>query len=199
MSAEGESRPKRIIRVVRKKAPVVDRGPHDPTKQKVIVLRRVREGEDYMHREEIPVSIGIPAYFAELKKLDLERREEAERFARKTIIFLIGGPGSGKGTQSTRIIEKFDTGYMSAGELLRAEAESGSELGTFIGEQMKLGVIVPQEITIALLKKEIIRQDKLLCLIDGFPRKVDQAITFEETVCPAACALWLDVPDDVLV
>jgi hypothetical protein len=119
----------RIVRVVQKKVHVVDRGPHDSTKQKVIVLRRVRDGEDFGHRDEIPVSIGIPTYFAELKKLDLERQEEAERFARKMIIFLIGGPGSGKGTQSARITAKFDTGYMSAGELLRAEADSRSFMG----------------------------------------------------------------------
>jgi adenylate kinase family enzyme len=190
---------KRIVRVVRRKAPVVDRGPKDPTKQKVIVLRRVREDEEYVRKEEIPVSIGIPEYYKELRELDLARKREAERFARKTIIFLIGGPGSGKGTQSARIIEKFDTGYMSTGDLLRAEAASGSELGVFISEQMKLGAIVPQGITISLLKKEILRQDKQLFLIDGFPRKVDQAVTFEETVCKAECALWLDVPDEVLV
>jgi UMP-CMP kinase len=88
---------------------------------------------------------------------------------------------------------------MSAGELLREEAASGTELGTYIAEQMKIGAILPQEITISLLKKEIVKQEKEIYLIDGFPRKIDQAVTFEESVCPCACALFLDVPDDVLV
>jgi UMP-CMP kinase len=64
---------------------------------------------------------------------------------------------------------------------------------------MKLGALLPQEITISLIKQEMIRQNKPLYLIDGFPRKADQGVTFEETVCRAACALWLDVPDDVLL
>lgn len=189
----------RKIEVVRKKAPVVERGPHVPQKQKVVVLRRVRENEEYIHKDEIPVSIGIPRYFNELKAADEAREREIHQFEGKTIIFIIGGPGSGKGTQSQMIIENYDTGYMSAGDLLRAEADTGSELGNFIQEQMKLGAIVPQEITIGLLKKEILNQSKQLYLIDGFPRKLDQAQTFEETVCQAACALFLDVPDDVLV
>jgi adenylate kinase family enzyme len=88
---------------------------------------------------------------------------------------------------------------MSAGELLRAEAESKSGLGNLIGDQLKVGANAPQEIIISLLKKELIRQDKQLNLIDGFPRKVGQAIAFEEAVCPAAAALWLNVPDDVLL
>jgi adenylate kinase family enzyme len=125
--------------------------------------------------------------------------EERAKFGEKIIIFLIGGPGSGKGTQSERIIQDFDTGYMSAGDLLRKEAASDTELGRFIGEQMKNGAIVPQEITIRLLKKEILSQEKQLYLIDGFPRAVEQAETFEKTVCPCKCALFLVVPDDVLI
>ncbi|OHT15121.1 Adenylate kinase family protein [Tritrichomonas foetus] len=125
--------------------------------------------------------------------------EEANQFKNKIIIFLIGGPGSGKGTQSERIIKDFDAGYMSAGDLLRKEADKGSELGNFIQEQMKQGAIVPQEITLRLLKNEILSQDKQLYLIDGFPRKVDKAEAFEKEIIPCKCALFLDVPDDVLV
>ena len=192
-------KPKRIVQVIRKKEPVVDRGPKTPPRQKVIVLRKAHEGEKYVKKEEIPVSIGIPEYFTELREVERERLERQRLFASKTIVFLIGGPGSGKGTQAERIIRDFDTGYMSTGELLRAEAESGSEQGVYIAEQMKLGNILPQEIVIELLKKEIIRQEKQLYLIDGFPRKIDQAETFERDVCQCACALFLDVPDEVLI
>jgi adenylate kinase family enzyme len=88
---------------------------------------------------------------------------------------------------------------MSAGDLLRKEAASDTELGRFIGEQMQNGAIVPQEITIRLLKKEILRQDKDLYLIDGFPREVEQGEIFERTVCPCRCAVFLVVPDEVLI
>ena len=125
--------------------------------------------------------------------------EEQADFSDKKIIFLIGGPGSGKGTQSERIIRDFDTGYMSAGDLLRKESDSGTEIGKFILEQMKQGAIVPQDIILRLLKKEILSQNKQLYLIDGFPRKLDQAETFEKTICPCKCALFLDVPDDILI
>ncbi|KAK8847801.1 hypothetical protein M9Y10_018833 [Tritrichomonas musculus] len=199
MEEEEKRVKKRIVRVVRKKQPVVDKGPRVPTKQKVVILRKVRDNEDYVHKEEIPVSIGIPEYFNELKEADREKEEREQIFGKKIIIFLIGGPGSGKGTQAERILKDFDIGYMSAGELLRQETSSGSELGTFISEQMKLGNILPQEIVINLLKKEIIKQDKEQYLIDGFPRKIDQAETFEKNVCSCALALFLDVPDDILV
>jgi adenylate kinase family enzyme len=125
--------------------------------------------------------------------------ELKSRFATKKIIFLLGGPGSGKGTQSERIINDFDTGYMSAGDLLRKEAASGSELGQFIDAQMKNGAILPQEITIRLLKQEILSQNKQLYLIDGFPRQIDQGETFERDICRAKCALFLEVPDQILI
>lgn len=197
---EEEKKPKkRIVQVIRKRQPVVDNGPKVPKKQKVVILRKVRDNEEYVHKEEIPVSIGIPEYFNELREADREKEEREQIFGKKIIIFLIGGPGSGKGTQAERILHDFDIGYMSAGELLRQETTSGSELGTFISEQMKLGNILPQEIVINLLKQEIIKQDKETYLIDGFPRKIDQAETFEQKVCSCALALFLDVPDDVLI
>jgi adenylate kinase family enzyme len=129
----------------------------------------------------------------------LTHGEQKRRFAQKRVIFLLGGPGSGKGTQSERILRDFDAGYMSAGELLRKEGQSGSELGNFINEQMKNGAIVPQEITIRLLKKELLAQDKPLYLIDGFPRQIEQGETFEHDICRAKCALFLEVPDQVLI
>jgi adenylate kinase family enzyme len=181
---------KRIIRVVRRKSPVIDRGPKCPTTQKVVVLRRVRDGESYVHKEEIPVSIGIPEYFAELRELELARQREAEQFAHKIIIFLIGGPGSGKSTNSKRISETMEIGHLSVEDLLKAEASSAPEVAN---EQM------PQETTISVIKQELIRQDKPLYLIDGFPRKVEHAVTFEETVCKAVCIVWLDVPEEVLL
>lgn len=189
----------RHIEIVRKKEAVVERGPKVPQKQKVIVLRRVRPGEEYTKKEEIPVSIGIPEYYKELQAAQAERQKNQEEFTDKTILFLIGGPGSGKGTQSEKIIEDFNAGYMSSGDLLRKEAAQDTDLGRQIAETMKEGKLLPQELVIGLLKKEILAQNKDVYLIDGFPRAMDQLHTFEEMICPCAAAIYLDVPDEILV
>jgi hypothetical protein len=62
------------------------------------------------------------------------------------IIFVLGGPGSGKGTQCAKIVEKYGHCHLSAGDLLRAEVDSGSELGQQCQDIMKEGKLVPQEV-----------------------------------------------------
>lgn len=93
------------------------------------------------------------------------------------VIFVLGGPGSGKGTQCARLVEEWGFVHLSAGDLLRAEqARKGSQYGELIDRYIREGQIVPQEITIALLENAI--KEKLgekgegRVLIDGFPRKM---------------------------
>jgi adenylate kinase family enzyme len=117
----------------------------------------------------------------------------------KKVIFLLGGPGVGKGLQSSLIQKEYDVGYMSAGDLLRREAAKDTELGKKLAEQLRLGEIVAQEVTIGLLKAELENVNKPLYIIDGFPRKVDQAETFVKTVVPPAAVIFLDGDDEVLV
>ena len=59
---------------------------------------------------------------------------------------MLGGPGSGKGTQCAKIVEKYGHCHLSAGDLLRAEVDSGSELGQQCQDIMKEGKLVPQEV-----------------------------------------------------
>lgn len=95
------------------------------------------------------------------------------------VVFVLGGPGAGKGTQCSNIVENYSYTHLSAGELLRAEqARDGSEVGYLISTYIKEGKIVPVEITINLLKKameETMQKDekKFRFLIDGFPRNED--------------------------
>ncbi|XP_066167486.1 UMP-CMP kinase 4-like isoform X5 [Oryza sativa Japonica Group] len=95
------------------------------------------------------------------------------------IIFVLGGPGSGKGTQCSNIVEHFGFIHLSAGELLRAEINSGSENGTMIDTIITEGKIVPSEITIKLLQEAIIKGGNDKYIIDGFPRNEENRVVFE--------------------
>ncbi|KAJ0502580.1 putative phosphotransferase with a phosphate group as acceptor [Helianthus annuus] len=95
------------------------------------------------------------------------------------IVFVLGGPGSGKGTQCANIVEHFGYTHLSAGDLLRAEAQSGSKNGTMIENMMSEGVIVPSEITIKLLEKAMLENENDKFLIDGFPRNEENRAAFE--------------------
>jgi UMP-CMP kinase len=97
------------------------------------------------------------------------------------VIFVLGGPGSGKGTQCHKICQaSADFVHLSAGELLREARNSGSELGEMIEKCMLEGSIVPAEVTVNLLKQAMEKngwgQKKFL--IDGFPRNYDNYKTW---------------------
>ena len=72
------------------------------------------------------------------------------------VIFVLGGPGSGKGTQCERLVAKYGVKHLSAGDLLRAEVASGSEVGQQCQEIMKEGQLVPTEVTLGLIKKAMV-------------------------------------------
>jgi len=120
-----------------------------------------------------------------------------------TVLFVLGGPGAGKGTQCANLVRDYHFTHLSAGDLLRAEQDrKGSEFGDLIKSYIKDGKIVPMEVTVQLLENamtEVIDKDKDKkgkFLIDGFPRKMDQALKFEETVCPSKFVLFYDCPEE---
>ncbi|XP_061997205.1 UMP-CMP kinase 3-like isoform X1 [Rosa rugosa] len=96
-----------------------------------------------------------------------------------TVVFVLGGPGSGKGTQCANIVQHFGFTHLSAGDLLRAEIKSGSENGTMISNMIKEGKIVPSEVTIKLLQKAMLESGNDKFLIDGFPRNEENRSAFE--------------------
>lgn len=113
------------------------------------------------------------------------------------IVFVLGGPGAGKGTHCESLKRDYDFVHLSAGDLLRAEQQrEGSQYGKLIADCIKEGKIVPMEVTIGLLRNAIKHaldarsNDKSEAwgdgrgrfLIDGFPRKLDQSEKFEATV-----------------
>jgi adenylate kinase len=112
----------------------------------------------------------------------------------KEIVFVLGGPGSGKGTQCARIVEEFGHTHLSTGDLLRDEVASGSPLGTACQTLMTEGKLVSQEIIISLLKAAMVKSDGTKFLIDGFPRAMDQAEMFEAKVAVCDKVLFFDCP-----
>ncbi|OAA33783.1 uridylate kinase [Moelleriella libera RCEF 2490] len=144
-----------------------------------------------------------------------------------TVIFVLGGPGAGKGTQCANLVREYGFTHLSAGDLLRAEQDRpGSQFGDLIRDHIKNGLIVPMEVTIKLLEnamRESLDNNKKQqqsnneknspvattsagagsagggrFLIDGFPRKLDQAHKFEESVCAARMVLFFDCPEAVM-
>lgn len=86
------------------------------------------------------------------------------------LVFVTGGPGSGKGTQCAKIVENFGFEHLSAGDLLRIEQNSGTETGNMIKGMIKEGKLVPSETTVKLILKAIADSSNNKFLIDGFPR-----------------------------
>jgi len=129
-----------------------------------------------------------------------------------TVIFVLGGPGAGKGTQCARLVQDFGFCHLSAGDLLRAEQHrEGSEYGQLIQTCIKEGTIVPMEVTVKLLKNAMAAalaehrsgegwaDGRGRFLIDGFPRKMDQAEMFEHDVAKATAILFFSTTEEVLL
>jgi len=114
-----------------------------------------------------------------------------------TVVFVLGGPGSGKGTQCANIVQNYGYTHLSAGDLLRAEIKSGSENGTMIQNMIKEGKIVPSEVTIKLLQRAIQEDGNDKFLIDGFPRNEENRAAFESvTGIVPEFVLFFDCPKE---
>ncbi|KAG8175429.1 hypothetical protein JTE90_002859 [Oedothorax gibbosus] len=90
------------------------------------------------------------------------------------VVFVLGAPGAGKGTQCKKIVDNFGFIHLSAGDLLRAERNTpGSQYGELIENHIRNGTIVPVEITCRLINEAMKSADSEKFLIDGFPRNKD--------------------------
>jgi len=91
-------------------------------------------------------------------------------------VLMFGPPGSGKGTQSVTLAEKYNMLHLSTGDMLRAELAAGTELGRKMAAIMSAGELVPDDVVIAMIAQKIdSTAGKTGFIFDGFPRTVEQA------------------------
>ncbi|HMI65723.1 MAG TPA: adenylate kinase [Cyclobacteriaceae bacterium] len=96
-------------------------------------------------------------------------------------LVLFGPPGAGKGTQSEKLIRKYGFVHISTGDLFRWHTKNDTALGKRVKEIMNSGALVPDEITIAMLKEELDKNPQAKgFLFDGFPRTVAQAEALDQ-------------------
>lgn len=96
-------------------------------------------------------------------------------------IVLFGPPGAGKGTQSEKLIDKYNLKHISTGDLFRWHTKNDTELGKRVKEIMNSGNLVSDDITIAMLKEEVEKSPEASgFLFDGFPRTVAQAESLDQ-------------------
>jgi adenylate kinase len=95
-------------------------------------------------------------------------------------IVLFGPPGAGKGTQSQKLIDKYQLVHLSTGDIFRANIKNATELGTLAKSYMDAGKLVPDEVTISMLESEVNKNPNAKGFIfDGFPRTEAQAIALD--------------------
>ncbi|MCG8410219.1 MAG: adenylate kinase, partial [Bacteroidales bacterium] len=119
-------------------------------------------------------------------------------------IALFGPPGAGKGTQSRKLIEKYNLAYISTGDILREEIAEGSNLGLKAKSVIERGGLVSDEIIVQIIEKKIkTNTDVNGFLFDGFPRTIVQAYILEGLLLKMNtslnCMVSLEVPQDILM
>ncbi|XP_078502792.1 adenylate kinase isoenzyme 1 isoform X1 [Lissotriton helveticus] len=125
----------------------------------------------------------------------------AEKLKTCKIIFVVGGPGSGKGTQCEKIVAKYGYTHLSSGDLLRAEVKAGSERGKKAAAIMEKGDLVPLDMVLDMLKDAMMAKanESKGFLIDGYPRDVQQGQEFEKKIGPPSLLLYIDVKSETML
>jgi len=117
------------------------------------------------------------------------------------IIFIVGGPGCGKGTQCAKMVEKFGFTHLSSGDLLRDEVKSGSPRGAQLTKVMEAGELVPLEVVLDLIKEAMVKavsKGSKGFLIDGYPREVKQGEQFESEIMECRLVIYFEVSEDTM-
>ena len=117
---------------------------------------------------------------------------------------IFGPPGSGKGTQASRIEKEFHLVHLSTGDILRSEVARGTEIGLEMARIMAAGDLVPDEIIVSIVRRRLPESEVGAgVLLDGFPRTLEQSSALDEMLASEGhrvdFVVALDVPEQVLV
>ena len=126
----------------------------------------------------------------------------------KKVFIFLGPPGSGKGTQTSRLADKLSIPHIDTGSLLRKNIQDGTELGKIAQGFIDQGQLVPLEVVSKVIKDRLAKEDcKEGYILDGFPRSVEQAQALAEimdeigvfTLKDDAMAVYFDIDTEVLI
>lgn len=119
-------------------------------------------------------------------------------------LVLLGGPGAGKGTQAERLAQALKIPQVSTGDLFRENLRNNTELGVLAKGYMDRGELVPDEVTVGMVRERLAQADAARgAILDGFPRTVAQAESLGQLLSDMGVALavvpYIKVPEDVLL
>ncbi|SPO46216.1 probable ADK2 - adenylate kinase, mitochondrial [Moesziomyces antarcticus] len=118
-------------------------------------------------------------------------------------MLIVGSPGSGKGTQSTRLLKHYDFSVLSAGDVLRSHIQRKTDIGQRADAVIKQGGLMPDQVMMDLIGAEVKTLGSADWLLDGFPRTLGQAQMLDEMLDaqakPLRLVVNLDVPEDVIL
>jgi adenylate kinase len=122
----------------------------------------------------------------------------------RLFVVLLGGPGAGKGTQAEKLAENLGIPQVSTGDLFRENLKKETELGLLAKGYMERGELVPDEVTVGMVRERLSRPDAAGgAILDGFPRTIAQARGLEELLSDMGAQLavvpYIKVPEDVLL
>ena len=171
-----------------------------PYTHQVTNFHNIREGSVINIEFDI-----LGKYFARLMDEYLRQHPLCAHSGNKTLnIVLFGPPGSGKGTQSKRLLEKYGLAYISTGDVIREQIAKGTPLGLQVKNLAEQGILAPDDLVIKLLESKMDETpDAKGFLFDGFPRTTAQAEALDLLLAKRKTAvhtmLALDVPQDELL
>ena len=120
-------------------------------------------------------------------------------------IVIFGAPGSGKGTQSDKLIEKYGLNHISTGDVLRGEIRKGTELGMTAQQYIDNGQLIPDNLMVSILASvyDGLGREHTGVIFDGFPRTIPQAEALKQMLSErgdkVAAMIELDVPEEELM